>query len=50
MSNIEQRTFFQKISKDPEIGTTIQYNGKTHGGNDDLVMSHDQFEAYVRTT
>lgn len=28
----------QIISKNPEIGTTIIYNGKTHGGNDDLVM------------
>jgi len=28
----------QIISKNPEIGTTIVYNGKTHGGNDDLVM------------
>jgi len=28
----------QKISNDPEIGTQIIYNGKTHGGNDDYVM------------
>ncbi len=28
----------QKISNDPEIGTQIIYNGKTHGNNDDYVM------------